>query len=193
YYETLQEAQSEVNAIPDISNYTNVLPLTDVNGVQGIYVRVDGDTANDCIGLGIHVQLTVLPNPVLNEDVTDFVECSDDGVFGIFDLTSKDAEITGGNPDFAVSYYASLADYTSTPPIPIGIPTAYPNVSEPQTIYYSAVNTITGCITFDETNLFFELFLNENPTTVTPTTLEVCDDDGTPDGVTIINLTVKNA
>ncbi|WP_300008011.1 choice-of-anchor L domain-containing protein, partial [uncultured Dokdonia sp.] len=26
YYETLQEAQSEVNAIPDISNYTNVLP-----------------------------------------------------------------------------------------------------------------------------------------------------------------------
>ena len=99
YYETVQEAQSEINAIPDISNYTNNIALTDVNGVQGIFVRVDGDTANDCIGLGVHVQLTVLPNPVLNTDVSDFVECSDDGVFGIFDLTSKDAEITGGNPD----------------------------------------------------------------------------------------------
>ncbi|SNS41795.1 IgGFc-binding protein, partial [Dokdonia pacifica] len=193
YYETLQEAQSEVNAIPDISNYTNNIALTDVNGVQGIYVRVDGDTANDCIGLGIHVQLTVLPNPVLNTDVTDFVECSDDGVFGIFDLTSKDIEITGGNPDYVVSYYASLADYTAVPPIAIPNPTIYPNTSEPQTIYYSAVNTITGCSTFDEVNLFFELFINENPTTVLPTDLIICDEDGTPDGLTTIDLTVKNA
>uniref|UniRef100_UPI0026212D5F choice-of-anchor L domain-containing protein n=1 Tax=uncultured Dokdonia sp. TaxID=575653 RepID=UPI0026212D5F len=193
YYETLQEAQSEVNAIPNIDNYTNELPLTDVNGVQGIYVRVDGDTANDCIGLGIHVQLTVLPNPVLNTDVTDFVECSDDGVFGIFDLTSKDAEITGGNPDFAVTYYASLVDYTSVPPIAIATPTAYPNISEPQTIYYSAVNTVTGCVTFDETNLFFDLFVNENPSTVLPTDLIVCDEDGTADEVTVIDLTVKDA
>ncbi|MFC4636658.1 IgGFc-binding protein, partial [Dokdonia ponticola] len=77
YYETLQEALTEVNAIADISNYANNLAFTDVNGVQGIYVRVDGDTANDCVGLGIHVQLTVLPNPVLNTDVSDFIECSD--------------------------------------------------------------------------------------------------------------------
>ncbi|SNS30757.1 choice-of-anchor L domain-containing protein, partial [Dokdonia pacifica] len=193
YYETLQEAQSEVNAIPNIDNYTNDITLTDVNGVQGIYVRVDGDTANDCIGLGIHVQLTVLPNPVLNTDVTDFVECSDDGVFGIFDLTSKDTEITGGNPDYAVSYYASLADYTAVPPIAIPNPTIYPNTSEPQTIYYSAVNTITGCSTFDEVNLFFDLFVNENPTTVLPTDLIICDEDGTPDGLTTMDLTVKNA
>ncbi|MFC4636090.1 choice-of-anchor L domain-containing protein, partial [Dokdonia ponticola] len=100
YYETLQEAQSEINPITNISNYTNNIALTDMNGVQGIYVRVDGDTANDCVGLGIHVQLTVLPNPVLNTDVSDFIECSDDADFGIFDLTSKDIEITGGNPDY---------------------------------------------------------------------------------------------
>ncbi|MEP0263521.1 choice-of-anchor L domain-containing protein, partial [Dokdonia sp.] len=194
YYETLQEAQSEVGAIPDISNYTNDIALTDVNGVQGIYVRVDGDTANDCIGLGIHVQLTVLPNPMLNTDVTDFVECSDDGVFGIFDLTSKDIEITGGNPDYAVSYYASLADYLAVPPIPIPNPTIYPNaVAPPQTIYYSAVNTVTGCITFDDANLSFQLFVNENPTTVTPTDLLVCDLDGLDDGFTLMDLTVKNA
>ncbi|MFC4636318.1 iron-regulated protein FrpC, partial [Dokdonia ponticola] len=100
YYETLQEALTEVNAITDISNYANNLAFTDVNGLQGIYVRVDGDTANDCVGLGIHVQLRVLPNPVLNTDVSDFIECSDDADFGIFDLTSKDIEITGGNPDY---------------------------------------------------------------------------------------------
>ena len=192
YYETLQEAQSEVNPIADISNYANEITLTDANGVQGIYVRVDGDTANNCIGLGVHVQLTVQPNPVLNTDVTDFVECSDDGVFGIFDLTSKDTEITNGNPDYTVSYYASLADYLAVPPVPIPNPTIYPNISEPQTIYYSAVDNITGCVTFDDANLFFQLFVNENPTTFTPTDLLVCDEDGLDDGFTTMDLTVKN-
>ncbi|MEP0388674.1 IgGFc-binding protein, partial [Dokdonia sp.] len=193
YYETLQEAQSEVSAIPDISNYTNNIALTDVNGVQGVWVRVDGDTANDCIGLGIHVQLTVLPNPLLNTDVDDITICNDTPIAAIFDLTSKDIEITGGNPDYAVSYYASLADYLAVPPIPIPNPTIYPNASEPQTIYYSAVNTVTGCITFDDANLSFQLFVNENPTTVTPTDLLVCDLDGLDDGFTLMDLTVKNA
>ncbi|WP_299215495.1 IgGFc-binding protein, partial [uncultured Dokdonia sp.] len=183
YYETLQEAQSEVSPIPDISNYTNNIVLTDMNGIQGIYVRVDGDTANDCVGLGIHVQLTVLPNPVLNKDVSDFVECSDTPNFGIFDLTSKDIEITGGNPEYAVSYYASIADYTATPPIPIPNPTLF-NGAEGQEIFYSAVNTITGCETFDAVNLSFQLFINENPTTTTPTDLLVCDEDGTADELT---------
>ncbi|WP_299686083.1 hypothetical protein, partial [uncultured Dokdonia sp.] len=123
-------------------------------GVQGIYVRVDGDTANDCIGLGIHVQLTTLPNPVLNTNVPNITTCSDDPTTGTFDLTQNDVEITGGNPDYVVSYYASLANYTSVPPIAIPNPTAFIS-TPPQTIYYSAVNTVTGCVTFDETNLFF--------------------------------------
>ncbi|MFT5891475.1 MAG: hypothetical protein ACI9Y7_001579, partial [Dokdonia sp.] len=192
YYETIQEAQSEINAIPDISNYTNNIALTDVNGVQGIFVRVDGDTANDCIGLGIHVQLTVLPNPVLNTDVSDIIECSDTPIFGIFDLTQNDAEITGGNPDYAVSYYASLADYTAMPPVAIANPTLFPNTMEPQDIFYSAVNTITGCVTFDAANLFFELTVNINPSTVLPTDLLVCDEDGLDDELTTMDLTVKN-
>ena len=47
-------------------------------------------------------------------------------------------------------------------------------------------------MTFDDANLFFQLFVNENPTTFTPTDLLVCDEDGLDDGFTTMDLTVKN-
>ncbi|MFC4636685.1 iron-regulated protein FrpC, partial [Dokdonia ponticola] len=133
----------------------------------------------------------VLPNPVLNTDVSDFIECSDDADFGIFDLTSKDIEITGGNPDYAVSYYASAADYLATPPIAIANPTLF-NGAAGQEIFYSAENTITGCVTFDVANLSFLLEINLNPSTTPPTDLLVCDEDGTADELTTMDLTVKD-
>ena len=195
YYETVQEAQTEVNAIADIGMYANNLSFTDANGVQGIWVRVDGDTANDCRGLGVHVQLTVQPNPVLNTDVTDLVVCSPVANSFTFDLTQKDNEITNNNPDFVVSYYESLGAYIAQ--TPIANPTAYANLTNPQTIYYSAEDVTTGCITFDpdtttDPDFSFDLVVNQNPILLAPSDLEVCDEDGLDDGFTTMDLTVKN-
>ena len=195
YYETVQEAQTEVNPIADISAYANNLAFTDAAGLQGIWVRVDGDTANDCLGLGVHIELTVSPNPDLNTDVTNLVECSPIANAFTFDLTQKDGEITNGNPDYVVSYYESLGAYIAQ--TPIANPAAYANLTNPQTIYYSAEDINTGCVTFDpdttvDPDFSFDLVVNQNPVLSIPTDLEVCDEDGVDDGFTTMDLTVKD-
>jgi len=70
YYITLQDALAEINAISDIGNHRNeALPF-----VQTIFVRVESDVDNACIGLGAHITLTVNPLPVINlED--DYLLC----------------------------------------------------------------------------------------------------------------------
>lgn len=70
YYITLQDALAEINAISDIGNHRNeALPF-----VQTIFVRVDSDVDNACLGLGAHITLTVNPLPDINlED--DYLLC----------------------------------------------------------------------------------------------------------------------
>ena len=191
YYETQEEAEAELNPITaDIAAYENNINFTDpITGIQQIWVRVDGDTNNDCVGLGIHIELTTNPNPTFIEDIEDLEVCSPFEDLGTFDLTEQDVVITTGNLDIAVTYYANLADYTAINPIIT--PTAFQNTTNPQTIFYSLENTVTGCTTFDNA-MNFELVVNQNPQVVTPTDLEVCDEDGTADGLTIIDLSVKD-
>ncbi|MBN4070374.1 T9SS type B sorting domain-containing protein [Olleya sp. AH-315-F22] len=64
YYETLGDALQETNAIADISNHRNDLSPD----VQSIFVRVDSDIDNACLGLGAHITLTVNPLPIINLD-----------------------------------------------------------------------------------------------------------------------------
>lgn len=59
YYENEIDAATEKNAIADISNYRNInSPVT-----QNIYVRVDSELDNDCLGFGHHITLNVNPLP----------------------------------------------------------------------------------------------------------------------------------
>jgi gliding motility-associated-like protein len=62
YYETLDDALQETNAIADISNHRNeASPF-----IQTIIVRVDSDIDNACLGLGEHITLTVNPFPIID-------------------------------------------------------------------------------------------------------------------------------
>ncbi|WP_040254301.1 hypothetical protein, partial [Psychroserpens mesophilus] len=101
----------------------------------------------------------------------------------LFDLTTKDSEISDGQ-SVVVSYYETLADAQG---LVNSLASPYSNVSNPQTIYYASVSTTTGCIATGS----FELVVNPLPALVVPTDLEVCD-DGVPDGLTIIDISVKN-
>ena len=196
FHETVEDGQTGNNPI-DISNYTNNLAFTDVNGVQLVWVRVidvDGAAmATSCLGLGEHVQLTVLPNPLLAIDIPDFELCSDTPTT-VFDLTSQNATITGGDPSVQVIYYANINDYTANPPIPIPNPTNYTNVLTPpsnaQTIYYSAIGT-NGCTSFNVVDFNFEIIVNINPTAFPADPIVDCDDDGVSDGFFIIDLTIR--
>ena len=69
YYENEADATSELNEIPDPSNYQN----TNSPGMQEIWVRADSALGNDCLGNGHHVTLHVNPLPQFDVDPTRIV------------------------------------------------------------------------------------------------------------------------
>jgi gliding motility-associated-like protein len=64
YYKNQTDALSQLNAITDISNYRNI----GYPNAQNIWVRIETDLDNSCIGLGPYITLNVekLPNIELN-------------------------------------------------------------------------------------------------------------------------------
>ncbi|MEY8847212.1 hypothetical protein AB9K26_00195, partial [Psychroserpens sp. XS_ASV72] len=176
YHETESDADNGVNALT--SPYNNIVP-----NVQTVYVRVESGTT----GCYDTTELLLLVNPLPTlVSVTDYVLCDDDmpgDQTELFDLSSKDAEVSNGQP-VTVSYYPTLVDAemgTNAHMSP------YANVGSPETVYYTLTHTTTGCTNIGS----FELVVNPLPQIVNPTDLEVCD-DGVPDGLTSIDLTLKN-
>ncbi|SNS10921.1 hypothetical protein SAMN06265376_106401, partial [Dokdonia pacifica] len=131
------------------------------------------------------IDLIVNPNPIANTvaDLMNMGGCDDDGL-GLFDTSTVQADVIGGQTGVSVTYLDGNGNPLSSP-----LPNPLANtIPELETITATVVNDVTGC----STSTTFNLIVNVNPTTVTPTTLEICDEDGTPDEVTIIDLTVKN-
>jgi len=101
------------------------------------------------------------------------LEVCDDNVpdgFTAIDLTIKNTEISGNNPNYLVSYYFNQTDAnTGNNPLP----NPYTNVSNPQTVYVRVVDTTTGC--YGTTTL--QLDVQQAPMANVPTPLEFCDPD----------------
>ena len=114
------------------------------------------------------------------------VVCDDnvgDGLTEI-DLSEKDVEVTGGNSQYAATYHLTLADADSgTSPLPV----PYTNTSNPQTVYVSVVDTVTGCR--DTTELVLQV--EQAPVAYVPTPLEYCDPNS--DGFGEFDLTEAEA
>ncbi|WP_299126404.1 hypothetical protein, partial [uncultured Winogradskyella sp.] len=94
------------------------------------------------------------------------------------------AEILGGQPGIAITYYETLADAeNATSPIT----SPYTNISTVQTIFVRAENIATGCYN----TVTFTIRVNPIPTP-TPSDqlpdIELCDDTNTGDGVEVFNL-----
>ncbi|WCO02430.1 T9SS type B sorting domain-containing protein [Psychroserpens ponticola] len=176
YHETESDAINGVNvlAIP----YDNIVP-----SVQTVYIRVESGST----GCYDTVELILLVNPIPNTlSVTAYELCDYDlpgDEIEQFDLPTKDAEISDGQM-VTVSYYETLSDAEGLLNPIVGL---YSNTSNPQMIYYALVSTTTNCVATGS----FELVVNPLPSIVVPTALEVCD-DGVPDGLTSIDLTIKN-
>jgi gliding motility-associated-like protein len=186
YYETLNDALAEINAIPDISNHRNDASPS----VQNIYVRIDSDLDNACLGLGHHITLTVNPVPEVVA-VTDFIVCEDntDGFFD-FDLESKTSEVLNGQDPttFAVTYHETQADADTNT---AALVSPYTNLSNPQLIYVRTTNTITGCsksvVSFN-LEVQEEVQANQNmPTYI------ICDEFGDNDGFAEFDLRSQDA
>lgn len=173
YHSTPEGAIDNTGVLPNL--YTN----TTANAEE-VYVRIEN-------GAGCYdtttLQLIVNPLPDTIE-VSPYELCDNDNPGDEqeqFDLPSKDAEILAGQVNVSVRYYTDAANTNEVTGL-------YTNVSNPETIYAVLTNDNTGC----STQVEFDLIVNPLPALLSPTPLEVCD-DGTPDGLTAIDLSVKNA
>lgn len=176
YYRNKADALAERNPITDPSNYRNIgYPIT-----QQIYIRVDSNLDNDCLGFGPYITLNVDPAPT-STTPPDLELCDNfddgNGINGIvqtFDLTSQSTTILGGqNPaNFTVTYYSTLVN-SSSGSNPLASP--YTNTTrDKQTIYARVENNATGC--FND-HVSFDLVVNPLPIANFVNDLEICDDN----------------
>ncbi|WP_432672049.1 T9SS type B sorting domain-containing protein [Flavobacterium sp. SM2513] len=99
YYRNLADALAELNAITDISNYSNIgYPNT-----QNIYVRVDSEVNNDCLGLGHHITLNVEKIPIVQPQTVKECDDNEDGILN-FDTSNVEANLLNGLANVSVIY-----------------------------------------------------------------------------------------
>ncbi len=135
------------------------------------------------------IQVTLNSEPPV-DPISDYQLCDDlsGDATEIFDLQTKDAEILSNLPPGNynnLKYYYSESDARSNI-APITAP--IPNTSNPQKVYVAIENLDTGCFSYASINLVVNLI----PNIATPSALEICDNDATPNGITDINLTQKD-
>ncbi|MEH1009589.1 hypothetical protein VDP25_17770, partial [Winogradskyella sp. ECml5-4] len=170
---------AELGDSPLPTNYTNTTA-----GAQEIYVRIENGTSGCYDTTTLQLIVNPLPTTIA---VTPYELCDYDNPGNeeeAFDLSTKDAEILDGQVNVSLAYYENQADAElGVNPI-TGL---YTNTSNPQTLVAVLTNTITNCTS----TLTFDLVVNPLPALIVPSALEVCD-DGIPDGLTEIDLSLKN-
>ena len=183
YYVSQEDADNDENRITPAISYTNV------SNPQTIFARVL-DTNTECYDTSVNFELRVLSNPQPNTpDPIELCDVNDpgDGV-EVFDLTIRASEITV-NPNYVLSYHESYQDAVDNTPLG-GDPLAYPNVSNPQTIYVRVTNSLSseGCFEIVELVLIVNALPDD---TAIIEDMIVCEIGS--DGIAIFDLTTKEA
>ncbi|PHS05386.1 MAG: CUB protein, partial [Kordia sp.] len=188
YFQNQNDALAEINAIVDSSNYQN----TSSPNTQSIWVRVDSQDLNGCLGLGEHITLTVNPLPAHNI-LDEIVGCSDTNTAS-FDLSNATFQALNGVTDVTITYHETLAESELGTNV-----LASPYTSIATTLFIRAENNSTGCYM---TSMSVNLIVNPKPDIVAPTTVfQVCDngslgnlanfDFTSPLALTIINEIIQ--
>ncbi|MGO3181634.1 MAG: T9SS type B sorting domain-containing protein [Aequorivita sp.] len=177
-------------AITNISAYQN-----ETQNTQIIYVLAVGSSENTTPNNGaegcydiVELELIVGPLPV-GVEPDDYHLCDDTlngstvyDQISTFDLTSRDSEITEGDPELQVSWFETMTDEEAD--TPILDPSQYQNTSNAQTIVARVYN---GFECKDLVTL--TLVVDPVPTPVVPTRLYGCDLDN--DGIADFDLDSK--
>ncbi|MDA9126566.1 T9SS type B sorting domain-containing protein [Flavobacteriaceae bacterium] len=176
YHETQAEANSNSN--PLTSPFTN----TTVDR-QTIFVRVEEIGLESCYET---TQFDIIVDPLPHLTAPMPLEVCDDGTpDGVtqIDLTEKDDEISGGNMDYAITYYLDQND-ANIGTNPLSIP--YTNISTSQIIFARGEDINTGCFS----TIDLELKVLPSPSANTPTELPICDPES--DGFGDFKLTDRD-
>ena len=167
YYRNEADALSEINPIKDPSNYRNI----GYPHFQTIFIRVDSQLDNDCLGLGAHITLHVEPVPYANEIQLER-QCDDDfdGLF-LFDTSTIQSTVLNGQSGMIVNYFDEGGNNLPSP-----LPNPFLSASQIVTIRVTDSNSIDpdgSC--FSETNINF--IVDKKPiANIIPDIIE-CDDN----------------
>jgi len=137
YYNTLSDAQNNAAAISNEMAYTNSV------NPQTIFVRVE-EIANPTNYATTSFDLIVNPLPVVIQPNDMMVyETPFDGS-AIFDLTQSINEMTNSTLNLTFEFYGSLMD-AQVGANAYADPSAYSNISNPETVYVRVEDDLTGC------------------------------------------------
>ena len=135
YHYLLEDAIN--NVLPLASPYLNDVPF-----LQTVFVRLVDQTTGCFNTTTLDLVVKDSPQIVAPEDM---IECDDDSDgIEVFDLTQSEAEILStadpADGPYSITYYEDAALT-----IPIVNPTAYSNISNPQTIFIVVEGIPNGC------------------------------------------------
>lgn len=136
YYLTETDAISEINRITDVTNFRNTIPNN-----QLIWVRMDSNLNNECVGLGPWLELIINPLPIIDLGV-NFTLCLDP-------TTGIGSQLVDATPTVPGNY-----SYTWTPVNPNGNSPIY-DITVAGTYSVIVTNTITGCSETDSVTATF--------------------------------------
>lgn len=142
YYQNITDALAEQNAITNISSFMN----SNSPNLQNIYVRVDSQLNNECLGLGHHITLKVEGLPIMLP--LSFRECDvhQNGIFG-FDTSNIQTSLMGSLNNVTLSYKDA-----NNNPLPSPLPN--PFQTNTQTITVRATNNSSNACYFETTISF---------------------------------------
>ena len=167
YYKNQADALAEQNAIAAISNYTN----TGYPNTQDIYVRVDSQLNNECLGLGHHITLHVETLPIVQP--LSFTECDDDqdGIYG-FNTTTLENNLLNGLTNVMVQYWDANNNVLPSP-----LPNPFTTTSQVVKVRVTN-NTATAC--FYETTITFKVDDLPEAFSIATSLITICDDEVNP-------------
>jgi large repetitive protein len=188
FYQTLLNAQNDLNPIAVWNPYTTNNAMTDF-----LYV-VATNNITGCRSIVYTLTLTVNPAPVdvQLEDITQCDDIDNDGADNLmlFDLTVQDAEILdqlGAVPADYIIHYFTQENYAIDGLPRITNPATFIGTDD-QPIWVRIENPATECFIV----VSFELHINQPQAIIHPANLVVCEDTLPNNGLTIIDLTVKD-
>ena len=161
YFNTFENARDNVLVI----NKNVPLPLT--LGTRTIFVRLF-DSLTGCFSV-VSFNITVFPNPTITQP-SPIRHCGD--ATADFDLNSRINQITNGNTNYQVTFYANNADLLANNPI--ATPDSY--TSSTTTVICRVVDpTNNSC---ESTTTLSLVVMSLPGSNSNPTPIELCNDSG---------------
>jgi len=171
------------------------LPTTSTNGVTGIWSPTMNNsstttyTFTPTVGqCGLVQTMTIIVNPLPSISEDTVLACSVSGTgFFAFDLNAEIPNILGSTQsaaDFSVQFYSDALGTTLIPAGPYTNGTAYN-----ETIYVTITNNNSLC----SITVPYYLRVEDAATATMPNPVDICDDDGTNDGIHEFDLTSLNS